>query len=72
MQEVDAASPSQDGGRVDVSFQWTAASEAASTCIYLWIYVVSGAEEKKRKEKSAFSAALDARRRGEIGQWREV
>ena len=34
--------------------------------------VVSGAEEKKRKEKSAFSAALDARRRCEIGQWREV
>ena len=30
--------------------------------------VVSEAE----KEKSAFSAALDARRRCEIGQWREV
>ena len=34
--------------------------------------VISGAEENKRKEKSAFSAALDARRRCEIGQWHEV
>ena len=32
--------------------------------------VVSGAEEKKKKEKSAFSAALDARRCCEIGQCR--
>ena len=30
--------------------------------------VVSGPEENKRKEKSAFSVALDARRRCEIGR----
>ena len=28
--------PSQDGGRVDVSFQWTAALEAASS-VYIYI-----------------------------------
>ena len=45
--------------------------------VVLWrvnrnIVVSRAKEKKKRKEKSAFSAALDARRRCEIGQWSEV